>query len=318
MFEWINNLLRKPPAVLVVGSANVDIVARVSRLPKEGESLRGSSLSIVFGGKGANQAVALARAGASVEFITSVGGDYYGRLMRDNFKREGISTRPIKVVKGETSGTALIFVDDGGKNSIVVIPGANHKLLPDDLIKYENYFVGKNVYLTQLELLPETVEAGLVLAKKNGLISIVDAGPPRSISDKTFPYIDVISPNETETEFLVGIKPVTKRDYRKCANYLIKKGVRAVVLKLGAKGCYYADDSQEMYVPGFKIKPVDTTAAGDAFTAGLAFAWGKAPLEEVLLFANSAGALACMKFGAQPSMPNLNEIRSFLGSIRKC
>ncbi|MCX8064416.1 MAG: ribokinase [Candidatus Hydrogenedentes bacterium] len=317
MFEWVNTLRRVPPNVLVVGSANTDIVAKVPRLPTEGESLRGNSLSIVFGGKGANQAVALARIGARVEFISAVGGDYYGRLMKNNFKREGILTSAVRMVRGETSGTALIFVDEGGRNSIVVIPGANHRLLPEDMVRDENHFVGKDIYLTQLELLPETVEVGLVLAKKNGLVTIVDAGPPRNISDKVFPYIDLISPNETETEFLVGIKPITKKDYRRCAGFLLKKGVRAVVLKLGAKGCYYADDTQEVYVPGFKIKPVDTTAAGDAFTAGLAFAWGKASLEEVLLFANSAGALACMKFGAQPSMPYLDEVKSFLNSIRK-
>ncbi len=317
MFEWINSLSKKPQRALVVGSANVDIVARVPRLPKDGESLRGNSMSVVFGGKGANQAVALARIGASVEFISAVGGDHYGKLMKQNFTREGIVVSAVKTVAGETSGTALIFVDDEGRNSIVVIPGANYKLLPEDLVKNKRHFEGKDVYLTQLELLPETVEAGLFLAKEKGLITIVDAGPPRAISEKIFPYIDIISPNETETEFLVGIKPTTKKEFRKCANSLLKKGVRAVILKLGAKGCYYADDSQELYVPGFKIKAVDTTAAGDAFTAGLAFAWGKASLDEILIFANAVGALACMKFGAQPSMPILAEVKTFLNSIRK-
>lgn len=317
MFEWLDTLSKNPTKVLVVGSANVDIVARVPRLPKDGESLRGTSLSVVFGGKGANQAVALARIGASVEFISAVGRDHYGKLMKKNFSQEGIVVDAIKTVSKETSGTALIFVDDEGRNSIVVIPGANHKLVPEDLIKVKKDFEGKEIYLTQLELLQETVETGLLIAKEKGLVTIVDAGPPRSISEKVFPYIDIISPNETETEFLVGIKPASRSDYRKCARSLLKKGVRAVVLKLGAKGCYYADDSQEIYVPGFKIKAIDTTAAGDAFTAGLAFAWGKAPLEEVLIFANAVGALACMKFGAQPSMPFPADIKSFLASIRK-
>ncbi|MCA1901499.1 MAG: ribokinase [Candidatus Hydrogenedens sp.] len=315
MKELLNILKNQQRSVVVVGSANVDMVAKVPRMPKEGESLRGDSLSVVFGGKGANQAVALARLGAKVRFIACVGKDQYGKAMKQNFKNEGIPTHTIKEAVDSLSGTALIFVDKTGKNSIVVIPGANHDLKPKDVIQQKGIFKKGDVFLTQLELLSETVEASIILAKEAGLITIVDAGPPRKISKYIFPYIDIISPNETETEFLVGKKPETKKDCHVCAEKLMKMGARAVVLKLGVRGCFYSDGEKEFFINGYKINTVDTTAAGDAFTAGLALAWGRTSIEEALQFANAVGALACTRFGAQPSMPTLSEVSTFLKQI---
>lgn len=298
--------------VLVVGSANVDFVARVPRLPQAGESLRGESLTVVWGGKGANQAVALARLGADVQFVCCVGYDQYGRQMKNSFKKEGIPTRYIKETQDTLTGTALIFVDDRGQNSIIVIAGANHCLLPEDIIKHESLFKRSEVFLTQLELLPETIETALIQAKRHGLVTIVDAGPPRPLRKEIFPFIDVLSPNETETEFLVGKSPRTKKDWRECVQRLMDYGTRAVVLKLGSKGSYYYDGETELFTPSFPIHAVDTTAAGDAFTSALALGWGKMDLASLLRFANSAGALACTKFGAQPSMPTLSEVNAFL------
>ncbi len=315
--SFIENLKNKKRKIIVVGSANVDIVAKVPRLPKEGESFRGESLSIVYGGKGANQAVSLARLGSQVQFICCVGKDYFGKSMKNGFKNEGISVKTVKETSETFSGTALIFVDNEGKNSIVVIAGANHELKPDDVIKQEKIFQKGDVFLTQLELLPETIEASLIQAKKNGLITIVDAGPPRNISPQIFPYIDVISPNETETEFLTGKMPVKSKDFRWCAEKLLQMGARSVVLKLGSRGCYYYDGNNEFYSPGYKVVAVDTTAAGDAFTSALSFAWGQSDLPQVLQFANAVGALACTKFGAQPSMPYFNEVLKFLKVNKK-
>lgn len=313
-FDTIKNQKKK---IIVVGSANVDIVARVPRLPKEGESFRGESLSIVFGGKGANQAVSLARLGADINFISCVGKDHFGMSMKKSFKDEGIPINTIKETSNAFSGTALIFVDKDGRNSIVVIAGANHELKPEDIIKRENIFKKGDILLTQLELLPETIETALILAKKNGMITIVDAGPPRNISKHIFPYIDVISPNETETEFLTGINPSKSENRLKCAEMFLKMGVSSVVLKLGSQGCYYNDNSYEIYMPGYKVPVVDTTAAGDAFTSALAYVWGQAEIDDVLDFANAVGALACTKFGAQPSMPHLDEVQKFLKKHRK-
>lgn len=308
----IRELKSKKRKIVVVGSANVDIVARVPRLPKEGESFRGESLSVVFGGKGANQAVSLARLGADVQFICCVGKDHFGKSMKKSFKDEGIPTGTIKETGEAFSGTALIFVDNQGRNSIVVIAGANHELKPEDVIRQEKVFQKGDVFLTQLELLPETIETALIQAKKNGLITIVDAGPPRNISKDIFPYIDVISPNETETEFLTGKKPSGHKNWLWCAEKLLNLGARSVVLKLGAQGCFYYDGIDEIYLPGCKVSVIDTTAAGDAFTSALAFAWGQACIIDVLNFANAVGALACTKFGAQPSMPRFEEVSKFI------
>jgi ribokinase len=314
MNELVKVLKKQQRGVVVVGSANVDMVAKVPRLPKEGESIRGDSLSIVYGGKGANQAVSLARLGARLQFVCCIGKDYFGKCMKKSFRTEGISTTAIKESSDAFSGTALIFVDKDGKNSIVVIPGANHDLKPEDILKQKRLFREGEIFLTQLELLPETIETAIIQAKESGLVTVVDAGPPREISKQIFPYIDVLSPNETETEFLVGKKPETKKDFKECAEKLLDMGVQSVVLKLGVRGCYYYDGSDELFLPGFKVDVVDTTAAGDAFTSALALAWGQASLDEVLQFANAAGALACTKFGAQPSMPRLDEVLKFLRS----
>jgi len=314
MNELVKVLKKQQRGVVVVGSANVDMVAKVPRLPKEGESIRGDSLSIVYGGKGANQAVSLARLGARLQFVCCIGKDYFGKCMKKSFRTEGISTAAIKESSDAFSGTALIFVDKDGKNSIVVIPGANHDLKPEDILKQKRLFREGEIFLTQLELLPETIETAIIQAKESGLVTVVDAGPPREISKQIFPYIDVLSPNETETEFLVGKKPETKKDFKECAEKLLDMGVQSVVLKLGVRGCYYYDGSDELFLPGFKVDVVDTTAAGDAFTSALALAWGQASLDEVLQFANAAGALACTKFGAQPSMPRLDEVLKFLRS----
>ncbi len=314
MNELVKVLKKQQRSVVVVGSANVDMVAKVPRLPREGESFRGDSLSIVYGGKGANQAVSLSRLGAKLQFVCCIGKDYFGKCMKNSFRTEGISTTAIKESANAFSGTALIFVDKDGKNSIVVIPGANHELKPEDVIRQRKIFCKGEIFLTQLELLPETIETAIIQAKESGLVTVVDAGPPREISKQIFPYIDVLSPNETETEFLVGKKPETKKDFKGCAEKLLEMGVQSVVLKLGARGCYYYDGSDELFMPGFKVNVVDTTAAGDAFTSALALAWGQAPIDEVLQFANAAGALACTKFGAQPSMPKLDVVLKFLKS----
>lgn len=315
--KFFDKLKSQKRKIVVVGSANVDIVARVPRLPKEGESFRGESLSIVFGGKGANQAVSLARLGVDVNFISCVGKDHFGVSMKKSFKNEGIPVGTIKETSNAFSGTALIFVDKDGRNSIVVIAGANHELKPEDIIKQEKIFQKGDILLTQLELLPETIETALILAKKNGMITIVDAGPPRNISQHIFPYIDVISPNETETQFLTGINPSKPENRLKCAEKFLKMGVHSVVLKLGSQGCYYNDENFKVYVPSYKVPVVDTTAAGDAFTSALAFAWGQAEIDDVLNFANAVGALACTKFGAQPSMPYLDEVQKFLKKHRQ-
>ncbi len=317
LINLIKKLKTQKRKIIVVGSANVDIVAKVPRLPKEGESFRGESLTIVHGGKGANQAVSLARLGADVQFICCIGKDHFGKSMKKSFKEEGIPTNTIKETDEAFSGTALIFVDKDGRNSIVVIAGANHELKPGDVIKREKTFIKGDIFLTQLELLPETIETALIQAKKNGLITVVDAGPPRNISKHIFPYIDVISPNETETEFLTGRKPKTKKDFRWCSENLLQMGAQSVVLKLGKQGCYYFDGTNEIHMPGYEVPVVDTTAAGDAFTSALALAWGQADIPYVLDFANAVGALACTKFGAQPSMPYFEEVKKFLKARNK-
>jgi ribokinase len=296
---------------LVVGSANVDLVTSVPRCPRPGETLIGGSFSTIPGGKGANQAVASARLGARTWFAGCVGNDAFGEMQRRTLTEAGIDLTYLKTHPSEPTGTAVIFVGADGQNSIVVIPAANLGIGPKDIARMAPLFAELDAVLMQLEIPLDTVEAVLDIAAKQGVLSVLDAGPAQKVPENIIRKAGIVSPNETEAEAMTGIAVKSLDDARRAAEKLMAMGAKEVVIKLGEQGALYRGDG-EIYAPAFRVDPVDTTAAGDAFTAALAFAWKDRPRDEALRFANAAGALAATVAGAQPSMPPFAKVAAFL------
>lgn len=299
------------PKILVVGSANIDLVTRVPRSPKPGESLIGRSFATVTGGKGANQALAAARLGGRVTFVGCVGRDPFGDLQRQTLSAAGVDVSYVKTHPTEPTGTAVILVADEGQNSIVVTPAANYGLTPEDVLALESLFQDADALLLQLEIPLETVETALDLARRSGALAILDAGPAQRVPQALIAKADLVSPNETEAEALTGVKVDSLNTARAAARRLLDAGTPHVVIKLGEKGSLYLGEG-ECYAPPFPVTAVDTTAAGDAFTAALAVAWKRFPRAEAMRFANAAGALAATVAGAQPSMPKRAAVEAFL------
>jgi ribokinase len=302
------------PAVLVIGSANIDLVTRAERCPRPGESLVGRSFDTIPGGKGANQAVAAARLGAATVFAGCVGDDAFGTMLREGMMAEGIDLAYLHAHSELPTGTALIIVGDDGENSIVVTPGANQAVTPAEIEAFEPLFHEADVVLLQLEIPLESVDAALDMARRHDALTVLDAGPAQSAPAELIEKAGLISPNETEAEALTGVRVASLDDAREAARQLLELGALEVVMKLGARGCLYAGDGW-MHVPAFNVTPVDTTAAGDAFTAALAAQWrGTDKRRDALRYANAAGALAATVAGAQPAMPTRSEVERFLAS----
>ncbi len=299
------------PRVVVVGSVNMDVVARVETLPRPGETLTGRELVMNPGGKGANQAVAAARLGAEVAFVGRVGADGFGVELRRTLEEAGVDCRQLETISGVASGTALIHVDDAGENAITVIPGANACLTPRDIKEARPVMGEADVLLLQLEIPLETALAVIEEAMDLGVPVILDPAPAPRAVDKRLCRVDVLTPNETEAAALTGdASPSAEAT----AEALRRAGARHVVLKRGAAGAVVLDESGTISsVPAFSVSPVDTTAAGDAFTAALAVRWaGGIPLVQAVRFGCAAGALATTKVGAQSAMPTYDEVLSLL------
>ena len=290
----------------------MDIVARVGHVPAAGENVRGSDLRTIPGGKGANQAVACARLGAETAFLGRVGDDAFGERLRQGLAEAGVRTDAVKTVAECASGIALILVDTGGQSTIVVTAGANGRLVPDDIDAARPLFESADAVVLQLEIPPETVARTLRLAREAGKPTILDAGPPRRPIDPAVFECTILTPNEAEAAALLDLAPGTM-SLEEMAKELLARGPKAVVIKAGGRGAVIAQGGRLVRVPAFKIDPVDATAAGDAFTAALAVEWVKGTdLAKAARVANAAGALACLKFGAQPSMPTADELARFL------
>ena len=300
--------------VLVVGSSSMDLVLRVSRMPRSGETVIGQSFQTVSGGKGANQAVAAARLGGEVSLIACLGDDLFGRQQLDNLTASGVDVSHVRTVSDAPTGVAMILVGESGESSIVVASGANFCLRASDVLERREVFQNADAVLLQLETPLGTVEASLRMARECGALAILDAGPARNLSPEMLGLADIVSPNETEAETLTGIAVDTMDGVHRAAQELLDMGVDHVVLKLGDRGSYYLGPTGELHVPAFPVEAVDTTAAGDAFTAALALRWDPARMRETLRYANAAGALASRTEGAQPSMPLAAAVDSFLAA----
>lgn len=301
--------------VVVVGSTNFDMVARAERLPREGESMMVKNLKFFPGGKGANQAVAVARMGAKTSFIGAVGKDMIGDYLLQGLASNGIDTTWVKRDETRTTGCAFILLFPNGNNCITVYPAANFTLTPADLERARDVIERADALATVLEIPLEVVEAALRLARNAGKLTVLDAGPPRHCPTEILKLADIVSPNETELAHLTGEEVTGRTSARAAAEKLLGLGVRTVVLKLGSDGSMLVTPRTAKHFPACKIDPVDPTAAGDAFTAALTVQLAAGmELEEAIRFANCAGALAATKLGAQPSMPTRQEVEAFAAS----
>jgi len=302
------------PTILVVGSINMDLVVRCKTMPAPGETVLGEGFVTSPGGKGANQAVAAARMGASCILIGRVGMDAFGEQLLANMKAEGIDCENVIPTADAPTGVAMIVVDAQGENAIVVASGANHRLTPDDIFPRSELFEKADIVMLQLELLLPTVRAAIDMARRHGCKVVLDPAPAqRNLCDELY-QVDIISPNVSEAELMTGKKAVEERIDKLVASDLIERGAQAAVLKLGSRGSMVVTADGHFYrVPPYKVSVVDTTAAGDAFTAALAVAVGQGKrLREAAKIANAAGALACTTMGAQSAMPTAEQVGALI------
>ena len=300
----------------MIGSANVDLTVKTSRLPKPGETVSGGELLIAHGGKGANQAVAARRLGAEVRFTACLGLDAFGDQVAQHLADAGLPQDRFVRVSEARTGVALIVVDQSGQNQIAVAPGANRLLTVDRIRNREADIAWADVLLLQLETPLEVVHWALECARRHRVLTILNPAPFRPIPDENIPLIDLLTPNETEAQELTGI-PVRGVDGAlKAGGRLRSKGFRNVVITLGGEGAFcLGQDGDGEHFKGFAVEVVDTTGAGDAFSGALAYCLATgSTLAEALPFANAAAALACTRRGAQESLPGRSEVDQFLQS----
>ena len=302
------------PRVLVVGSANIDLVALVERLPAPGETVSEGTLLVTHGGKGANQAVAARRLGAEVRLLGCVGADASGAEIRAGLEAEGIGVAGLATAPDAATGTALIVVDARGRNQIAVAPGANRCLPPSAVERWETDFGWADVVLCQLETPLETVVRALELARARGKVTILNPAPVRDVDPSVWPLVDYLTPNESEAARLGGVSVAELGEARAVGRLLRARGVGAVVVTLGERGALASAAAGDLAVPAFPVTAVDTTAAGDAFNGALAVGLAEgAALWQALRLATAAAALACTKRGARPSLPRRAEVDALLG-----
>jgi len=293
------------PVITVVGSLNMDLVARSPRIPQPGETIIGGALLTAPGGKGANQAVAAAWLGAATAMVGKVGQDAFAASLLHNLAEANVDHTFVQQDAATVTGAALIVVDDAGENSIVVTPGANYQLTPADIEAAETVITTAKVLLLQLEIPLDAVVKAAQMARSNGVTVILNPAPAQALPTELLKAVDILIPNETETELLTGNPVSSQAEAELAAAKLRDQGVSTVIITLGARGALLIDGNQSMLIPPFSVMPVDTTAAGDAFVGGLAVALAEGqPLPKAVRWGNAAGALTATKLGAQTSLPN--------------
>jgi len=295
--------------IIIIGSTNMDMVVKTTHIPVPGETVLGGSFFMNPGGKGANQAVAVARLGGDAVFVSKMGNDVFGKQSRQLLDEEGIDTNFIAFDNEQPSGVALITVDGAGENSIVVAPGANANLVPSDLKKALNEIATAKIILLQLEIPMDTVEFVVQYASEQGTTVILNPAPAAKLPDALFKHINIITPNETEASILSGI-PVTDIDSAQKAALIIHElGVRIVVITLGPLGALILEDGKFDRVSARTVDAVDSTAAGDAFNGALAVALSEGKgMVEAVDFACNVASISVTRLGAQSSIPYRNEL----------
>jgi ribokinase len=296
----------------------MDLVVKSPRIPAVGETILGRDFIMTPGGKGANQAVAAAKLGAQVYFIAKLGDDIFAEQSLKNFEKEGVSTKYVIQTSEAPSGVALITVDDAGNNIIVVAPGANQTLSPEDVKKAESDIASSGAVVAQLEIPLETVEYAAQFANDSAVPFILDPAPAQKLGPELLQMVDVLTPNETEAQILTGTEVTDENSARTAAKKLLESGIKSVILTMGARGFLLATNNKMEFVPAVKVYAVDATAAGDAFTGSLAVGLARGnTLPEAASFANYVAALSVTKMGAQSSMPTKEAVESFVRAVRE-
>ena len=299
--------------IIVIGSSNMDLTIKMNKLPKQGETVIGKDYVKSLGGKGANQAVAAARAGADVAFITKMGDDEFGHEALKVFTNEGIDTGNILIDDQSQSGLAMVWVDKAGENSIVVASGANANLNSEEIIEKKSVIMSADILIIQLEIPLETVKAAVKIAYENNVTVILNPAPAKELPDDLLNMVNIITPNIHELETLTKKNVKTCEDIKDAADYLHSKGIENVIVTHGDKGSYISNDEGFFHVPSFKVEAVDTTAAGDILNGAFAAALLENKLmKEALFFANAAAAISVTQMGAQLSAPTKRQINEFL------
>ncbi|WJV66919.1 ribokinase [Pectobacteriaceae bacterium CE70] len=303
----------KSGKLVVLGSINADHILNLEQFPRPGETVIGKQYGVAFGGKGANQAVAAGRSGAVISFIACVGDDDIGTRIRQQLASDNIDVSAVEKISGETTGVALIFVNGEAENMIGIHAGANAAVTPAYLKLYQQKIIDASALLMQLESPLETVTAAARLAHEQGTQVILNPAPACHLPDELLSLVDIITPNETEAQILTGVAVETEEDAQRAAQVLHDKGIKTVLITLGSRGVWLSEQGQGQRIPGFRVKAVDTIAAGDTFNGALVTALlEKQPMATAVRFAHAAAAIAVTRCGAQPSVPWREEIDAFL------
>jgi ribokinase len=301
--------------IVVVGSSNTDMVIKTARIPEPGETVLGGRFLMTAGGKGANQAVAAARLGAEVTFVARVGSDIFGEAAIRNFETDGIRTECVSRDEETPSGIALIFVDETGENAIAVAPGANARLTPEDVARAESRIAEADLLLLQLEVPLETVRTAIEIARRYGRRVLLNPAPAQPVPEELLRQVDLLTPNETEAERLLGGRDAGLGGVAATAQELCNRGVGTVIVTMGKEGAFVVGSGAEYHVPGRRMTAVDTTGAGDAFSGALACALAEGrDLRAAIDFAIAASALAVTRMGAQASLPHRDEVERLLAN----
>lgn len=298
--------------VLVIGSANMDLVASVKAFPKPGETIFGNDFAMHPGGKGANQAVCCARLGGEIQFIGKMGNDVYRDKLVESMSSAGVGLEPLMIEPEAATGIAMILVDSAGENEIVVISGSNMKLTPDDIESKRDVFKTVSLVLLQLEIPVETVSHAVAIGREAGITTVLNPAPARELPDDVLSRLDFLTPNETEVEILTGVPVTDIASAETAARSLLNRGVKNVIITLGERGCFWMHASGSRAFRAIRVHATDTTAAGDAFNGALALALARdeAP-QQAIEFAVKVAAYSVTKAGAQSSMPTMQDIESY-------
>ncbi len=301
--------------ILVIGSSNTDMTIKSDNLPLPGQTILGGRFVMGPGGKGANQAVAAKRLGGNVEFICKVGHDIFGKNAADGYKKEGIDISHI-LYSTEPSGVALILVDKTGENVISVAPGANGDLSVEDIESIANVIKEADYLILQLEIPTDAVIRAAKIAHEAGVYVILNPAPACKLPNELFQYISLITPNQTETELMTGVKLINEQSFITAVENFNRMGVKDVIITLGSKGSLVCYDGKNEFVPAIKVDAVDATAAGDTFCGAVCVALSQGKnLKEAAVFATKAASLTVQKMGAQDSIPSITDINMFSNQI---
>ncbi len=297
--------------VVVLGSLNVDTTFHITQMPEPGETIKAKSKTTSAGGKGANQAVAAARSGADVSFIGQVGDDGNGEFMVNELKENNIHTDKVKITETVGTGSAVILLDEKGQNSIMVYGGSNQSMTADDLSDCEDLIASADILISQFEISQAVILAAFKMAKKHGVMTILNPAPAERLIDELSNYVDLIVPNETESAKLTGI-PVKNRESMDLNAEKFKAfGIQNLIITAGHHGAYFNTPEKNGFVPAFKVHAVDTTAAGDTFIGALSFQLNSdlSNIEDALVYAQKASSLTVQRMGALPSIPTADQIQ---------